>query len=208
MSVDPVVLASSIVLRLQTIVSRETKPGDFAVVTVGALNAGATSNIIPDRATLLLNIRSYDNQVRARALAAIERIVRGECATAGSVQEPDFEFYDQFPLTRNDEAVTAQVTNAFTAHFGAEAVSRATPQTASEDFSRIPDAFGVPYTFWLLGGAEPDTYRAAVAKGTAFQDIPGNHSPAFAPVINPTLSMGVQAQVVAALSYLAKGASL
>ena len=208
MSVDPVVLASSIVLRLQTIVSRETKPGDFAVVTVGALTAGASSNIIPDRATLLLNIRSYDNRVRARVLAALERIVRGECATAGSVQEPDFEFYDQFPLTRNDEAVTAQVTNAFTAHFGAEAVSRATPQTASEDFSRIPDAFGVPYTFWLLGGAEPDTYRAAVAKGTAFQDIPGNHSPAFAPVINPTLSMGVQAQVVAALSYLAKGASL
>ena len=65
MSVDPVVLASSIVLRLQTIVSRETKPGDFAVVTVGALNAGTKSNIIPDRATLLLNIRTYDNQVRA-----------------------------------------------------------------------------------------------------------------------------------------------
>ena len=79
---------------------------------------------------------------------------------------------------------------------------RATPQTASEDFSRIPDAFGVPYTFWLLGGADPETYRAAVDKGTVSQDIPGNHSPFFAPVIDPTLSMGVQAQVVAAMSYL------
>ena len=202
MSVDPVVLASSIVLRLQSIVSRETKPGDFAVVTVGALNAGTKSNIIPDRATLLLNIRTYDNQVRTRVLAAIERIVGGECAAAGSPREPDFEYYDQFPLTSNDAAVTEQVRTAFSAHFGPDAVHRAEPQTASEDFSRLPDAFGVPYTFWLLGGADHDAYRVAAAKGTVSQDIPANHSPFFAPVIDPTLSMGVQAQVVAALSYL------
>lgn len=203
MSVDPVVLASSIVLRLQTVVSRETKPGDFAVVTVGSLTAGAKSNIIPDRATLLLNIRTYDNQVRAKVLAAIERIVTGECVAAGSPNDPEFEYYDQFPLTNNDEAVTDHVTAAFAAHFGADAVDRAMPQTASEDFSRIPDAFGAPYTFWLLGGADPDAYRAAAAKGTVAQDLPANHSPYFAPVIDPTLSMGVQAHVVAALSYLA-----
>ena len=81
-------------------------------------------------------------------------------------------------------------------------------QTASEDFSRIPDAFGVPYTFWLLGGADPDAYRAAAAKGTLSQDIPGNHSPFFAPVIDPTLSMGVQNHVVAALSYLSSSAGI
>lgn len=206
MSVDPVVLAASIVLRLQTVVARETKPGDFAVVTVGALNAGAKSNIIPDRATLLLNIRTYDDQVRASVLAAVERIVRGECVTAGSPREPEFEYYDQFPLTSNDAGVTEQVTAAFTAHFGSDVVTRATPQTASEDFSRIPDAFGAPYTFWLIGGADPEKYQAAVANNTVAQDIPGNHSPFFAPVIDPTLSMGVQAQVVAALSYLARDA--
>jgi len=204
MSVDPVVLASSIVLRLQTVVSRETKPGDFAVVTVGALNAGAKSNIIPDRATLLLNIRTYDNQVRTTVLAAIERIVRGECVTAGSPQEPEFEYYDQFPLTSNYADVTDKVTAAFAAHFGADVVNHAQPQTASEDFSHIPDAFGVPYTFWLLGGVDPDTYRAAVERGTVAQDIPANHSPFFAPVMDPTLSLGVQAQIVAALSYLSK----
>jgi amidohydrolase len=202
MSVDPVVLASSIVLRLQTVVSRETKPGDFAVVTVGALNAGAKSNIIPDRATLLLNIRTYDNRVRSAVLAAIERIVKGECATAGSPRDPEFEYYDQFPLTSNDAAVTTKITAAFTTHFGAAAVQKALPQTASEDFSRIPDAFGVPYTFWLLGGADPETYRAAVGQGTVSRDIPANHSPFFAPVPDPTLSVGVQAQVVAALSCL------
>lgn len=158
MSVDPVVPASSIVLRLQTVVSRETKPGDFAVVTVGALNAGTTSNIIPDHATLLLNIRTYDNQVRATVLAAIERIVRGECATVGSPRKPEFEYYDRFPLTSNNQAVTAKVIAAFAAHYGADSVAHATPQTASEDFSRIPDEFGVPYTFWFIGGADPETY--------------------------------------------------
>lgn len=202
MSVDPVVLASSIVLRLQSIVSRETKPGDFAVVTVGALNAGATSNIIPDRATLLLNIRTYDTRVRASVLTAIERIVRGECYAAGSPQDPDFEYYDQFPLTSNDAIVTEKVRAAFSIHFGADSLRTARRQTASEDFSRIPDAFGVPYTFWLLGGADPETYRAAVERGTVARDIPANHSPLFAPAIDPTLSIGVQTHVVAALSYL------
>ncbi|MEW1821157.1 amidohydrolase [Arthrobacter sp. NPDC080031] len=202
MSVDPVVLASSIVLRLQSVVSRETKPGDFAVVTVGALNAGATSNIIPDQATLLLNIRTYDAQVRASVLAAIERIVKGECYAAGSPQDPDFEYYDQFPLTSNDAAVTEKVRAAFSAHFGADSVRKATPQTASEDFSRIPDSFRVPYTFWFLGGVDPETYSAAVERGTVAQDIAANHSPLFAPVIDPALSIGVQTHVVAALSYL------
>lgn len=204
LSVDPVVLAASIVLKLQTIVSRETRPGEFAVVTVGSLNAGTKSNIIPDRAILLLNVRTYDNRVRERVLASIERIVTGECAAAGSPRPPEFEPYDQFPLTSNDAIVTDQVTAAFVAHFGADRVSRADPQTASEDFSRIPDAFGAPYTFWFLGGVAGEIYRAAAEKGTVAQDIPANHSPRFAPVIDPTLSIGVQAQVIAALSYLAK----
>ncbi len=204
MSVDPVVLAASIVLRLQTIASRETKPGDFAVVTVGAFNAGATSNIIPDRATLLLNIRTYDDQIRERVVNSIERIVKGECAAAGSPQAPDFEFYDQFPLTINDPTISDQVSSAFTAHFGADAVLHADRQTASEDFSRIPNAFGVPYTFWLLGGVDPESYRVAAQKGTVAQDIPANHSPKYAPMIDPTLSFGVQAQVVAALAWLAR----
>ncbi len=142
--------------------------------------------------------------MRERILASIERIVAGECAAAGSPRPPDFEPYDQFPLTSNDTEVTARVTAAFIDHFGADVVGRAAPQTASEDFSRIPDAFGVPYSFWFLGGVDADSYRLAAEKGTIAQDISANHSPRFAPVIDPSLSMGVQAQVIAALSYLAK----
>ena len=194
LGVDPVVLASAIVLRLQSIVSREVAPGEFAVVTVGALNAGTKSNVIPDRATLLVNLRTYDTGTRARVVAAVERVVRGECAAAGSPQEPTFDYYDQFPLTDNDPAVTGKVTEAFRAHFGADRVVPLGRVPASEDFSRIPDAFGAPYTYWGVGGFAP---------GTA---VP-NHSPFFAPLIQPTLDAGTEAVVVAAMAYLGKDLS-
>lgn len=203
-AVDPVVLASSIVMRLQTIVSRETKPGEFAVVTVGALNAGSKSNIIADRAELLLNLRSYDPELRQRIMAAIERIVRAECEASGSPQEPEFEYYDQFPLTHNDPTVNEKVTEAFTQFFGSEAVYETKPYTASEDFSRIPDAFDIPYAYWFIGSVAPEKYRRALEQGTLSEDIPANHSPFFAPEIDPTLEIGVQTQVVAALAYLAQ----
>lgn len=194
LGVDPVVLASAIVLRLQSIVSREVAPGEFAVVTVGALNAGSKSNVIPDRATLLLNLRTYDTRTRERVVAAVERVVRGECAAAGSPHQPTFEYYDQFPLTDNDAEVTDTVTAAFRAHFGAERVIPLGRVPASEDFSRIPDAFGTPYTYWGLGGFAPGT------------GVP-NHSPFFAPLIQPTLDAGTQAVVVAAMAYLGKDLS-
>lgn len=203
LGVDPVVLAASIVLRLQTVVSRETQPGEFAVVTVGAINAGTKANIIPAHAVLRLSVRNYDMGLRNSLLAAIERIVRGECAAAGSPREPEFSYYDQVPVTLNDEATTETLDGAFQAHFGAAALERAERQTASEDFSIIPDAYGVPYTYWFLGGSDPAYFE----KGAAMQKVPANHSPFFAPVIDPTLSMGVQAHVVAALAYLAPAGS-
>lgn len=201
-AVDPVVLAASIVLRLQTIVSRETQPGQFAVVTVGASNAGTKSNIIPDRAELLLNLRTYDPALRAQVIAAIERIVRGECAAAGAPREPEFEYYDQFPLTSNDEGAHRTVTEAFTAHFAPGQVFEAVPATASEDFSRIPNAFGIPYSYWFVGSVAPETFRAAVEAGTVSSAIPANHSPFFAPALNPTLEIATRAHVVAACAYL------
>ena len=111
-SVDPVVLAASVVLRLQTIVSRETKPGEFAVLTVGSSVAGSKSNIIPDRAELLVNLRTYDMAIRQRMINSIERIVRAECEASGSPQPPEFEYYDQYPLTDNNPEVTEKITAA------------------------------------------------------------------------------------------------
>jgi hippurate hydrolase len=203
LSVDPAVLASMVVVRLQAIVAREVPPGEFAVVTVGRIAVGAKSNIIDDHAVLELNIRTYDRSIRDQILAAIERIARAESAASGSPKEPDFEVYDSYPLTNNSEEATARVAGAFREHFG-DLVADYGRQTASEDFSAIPDAFGVPYTYWGVGGTDPDAYRQAEEAGTVSADIPANHSPRFAPVLEPTLQAGTAALVVAALAWLAR----
>jgi hippurate hydrolase len=201
-AVDPVVLAAMIVVRLQAIVSRELPPGEFVVLTVGSLRAGSKSNVIDDHAVLEMNIRTYSDQTRATVLAAIRRIVTAECQASGSPRDPEFELYDHFPVTENDPGATSQVATAFAAHFGDRAVALG-PQTASEDFSDIPRALGVPYTYWGIGGIDPASYAAAEQAGRVAQDIPVNHSPMFAPVVQPTLEVGTQAIVVAALAWLA-----
>ena len=144
-SIDPVVLAAMIIVRLQTVVSREVTPGETAIVTVGSVQAGTRSNVIPDHAVLQLNVRSYSQPTRQRMLAAIQRIIRAECQASGSPKDPDFETLASFPLMVNDAATTDRVAAAFAAHFGDHALVL-DRQTVSEDFGIIPDAAGVPYT--------------------------------------------------------------
>jgi hippurate hydrolase len=200
-AVDPVVLAASIVLRLQTVVARELAPGEPAVLTVGSIQAGTKSNVIPDSAMLLLNMRSYSDATRSAILEAIRRIVTAECQASRCPREPDLERYESFPLTDNDGATTTRVAEAFADHFGDRALPL--PQlSGSEDFGDIPNALGVPYTYWGIGGVDPDTYRAADEAGRVNQDIPVNHSAGFAPVLQPTLDTGTQALVTAALAWL------
>jgi amidohydrolase len=200
-AVDPVVIASAVVLRLQTIVSRELRPGEPAVVTVGSVQAGTKSNVIPDSATLLVNIRTYRESTRATILEAITRIVTAECDAGGSPTPPQFEPYEHYPLTSNDPDVTTRVATAFSAHFGQRAITLPL-QSASEDFSDLPAALGTPYTYWGIGGADPDAYAAAERAGRVDHDIPVNHSAGFAPLIQPTLDTGTQALAVAALAWL------
>jgi hippurate hydrolase len=201
-AVDPVVLAAMIVVRLQTVVARETAPGEFAVLTVGSIQAGTKSNIIPDSAVLQLNIRAYSEQTRSAIIAAIRRIVTSECQASGSPKEPDVEMFASFPLTDNDAETTARVAAAFAEFFG-DGATELPRQTASEDFSDIPTALGARYTYWGIGGMDPARYRDAVAAGRVAVDIPVNHNPAFAPVVQPTLDVGTEALVVAALAWLA-----
>lgn len=203
-TIDPVVLAAAIVLRLQTVVSREIEAGTPAVLTVGALNAGTKANIIPDRAELLLNIRSYSDEVRTAVLDAIRRIVTAECAASNSPREPDFEYFDHAPVTDNDPAVTAKVTEALAGHFGEDAMFQAPKVLGSEDFSEIATGVNAPYTFWFFGGTDPHAFAEAAAAGRLASDIAYNHSPHFAPVIQPTLDTGTAALVVSALAWLAK----
>jgi len=201
-TIDPVLLAASIVVRLQSIVAREVDPSEAAVLTVGSLQAGTKANIIPDRAELLINIRYYSDAVRSLMLNSIRRIVTAECAAAGSPREPEFDVYESAPLTDNDPAVTRRVTEAFASTLGDDVMISAQRLTGSEDFSDIARAVNAPYSFWLLGGTDPELYRKAETAGTVAADIPVNHSPFFAPVIEPTLQTGTAALVTAALSWL------
>ena len=201
LSIDPVVLASMIVVRLQAIVAREVAPGDFAVLTVGQIAAGTKSNIIPDHAVIEINLRAYSDSTRALLIDAIKRVVKGECVASGSPKDPEFELYDRYPLTNNNPEVTARVAAAFKKYFGDRAFG-APRQSASEDFSLIADGLGAPYTYWALGGIEETKWHEAEAAGRIASDIPANHSPKFAPVMEPTLKAGTAAIVVAALAWL------
>jgi hippurate hydrolase len=203
-SVDPVVMAAAVVLRLQTIVSREIAATQAAVVTVGALQAGTKDNVIPDEALLKINVRSFDEAVRRHVLDAIERIVNAEAIASDAPRPPEITFTEHYPLTTNDPDATARVASALRGHFGEDRVNElATPVSASEDFGSFGSEWGVPSVFWYVAGTDPDTYRAAELAGRVTQDVPTNHNPAFAPVIHPTLETGVQAITTAALVALA-----
>ncbi|MET7302317.1 amidohydrolase [Embleya sp. NPDC005575] len=202
-AVDPVVLAAATVLRLQTVVSREVAATDPVVLTVGSMHAGTKENIIPDEAELGLTLRSFEPAVRDRALAAIERIVRGEAATSGA-PEPEVELLYSFPALVNDERAGDAVLAAFTAQFDRERLVPLPLIPASEDFGLLTDAGRVPAAYWFVGGSDPDAYAKAQAAGRIAENIPTNHSPYFAPVLDPTLATGVETLVAAALARLVR----
>lgn len=205
-TVDPIVITASIVLRLQTIVSRELAATDVAVVTVAAIRAGAKENVIPAEAELKLNIRTFDAGVRERVLAAVERIVMAEATAAGAPRPPRIEPINDFPLLTNDEDATRRVMAAFTERFGADVVHKPPMKPASEDFGRFGTAAGVPSVFWNFGGFDPAHYPDQLARpdlAVAAGIAPGNHSPDFVPDATDTaLLHGTEALLTAASIWL------
>jgi hippurate hydrolase len=201
-SIDPVVMAASSVMRLQAVVSREVAMTDSAVVTVGTLRAGMSENAIPDQALLRLNVRTFKDQVRTRVLGAIKRILEAEASASGSSKPPEFSVLSEYPVTRNDEAATRKVVAALEQRFGKDRVHEIEPATASEDFGLFAAAWDVPAVFWVVGGIDPEKYKAAEKAGK-LDEIPANHAPNFAPVIHPTLRTGVETMLAAAGAWLA-----
>ena len=200
-AIDPVVMAAASVMRLQTIVSREIGMTSGAVVTVGALQAGSSGNIIPNEALLRLNVRTYDEQARDTVLSSIKRIINAEAAASGAPKPPEFTVRGYFPLTYNDEAATRTVTAALKGRLGGEQVQDIPPASASEDFSAFARAWNVPSVYWTVGGIDRQTYERAEKAGRV-NEIPSNHSPEFAPVINPTLRVGIEAMLAVAGAWL------
>jgi amidohydrolase len=200
-SIDPVVMAAATVLRLQTIVSREVAATEAAVVTIGVLQAGTKENVIPDDAIIKLNVRTFDEGVRKRVLAAIERIVNAEAAASGAPRPPEITPLDRYPLNVNDGLASERIASAFRAHFPADRVRHTGPAPASEDFGCFGAEWHVPSVFWFVGGTDPEIYAKAKEAGR-INELPVNHSPHFAPIIHPTLRTGVEALVVGSLAWL------
>ena len=190
-AIDPIVIAARTILALQTIPSREVKPGQMAVVTVGYIHAGNKNNIIPDEAELGLTVRTYKADVRKQVLAAIERITKAEAVAAGAPREPTIEHYEATDSVFNDPSLAARLKGTLESALGKDNVVMEEPHTASEDYSVFIEQ-GIASLYFSLGGANPEKLAAAQAAGTT---LPSNHSSLFAPDVEPALRTGITAEV-------------
>jgi metal-dependent amidase/aminoacylase/carboxypeptidase family protein len=187
-------------------VSRELARNDTAVVTIGSLQAGTAGNNIPDRAELQLSIRTTGAEVRARVLAAVERIVRGEALAAGAPSDPEVTLGVSFPAVVNDPDAASLTQPAL------EAVARMVVDpglvTGSEDVGVLATAAGAPCVFWILGGADPAEFEGATTTeeiAARMLQLPSNHSPMYAPEMVPTPDIGAAALAAAARTWLGQG---
>ena len=204
MTKDPIVMASEIVLLLQTIVSRETDPFDSVVITVGSFHAGTKRNIIPDEAHLELTVRTMKPEVREKVLASIKRIAEG-VATAGGVpseRAPIVRVVGSTPATINNPELARRVGAALERALGKDNVLSADPIMASEDFSQ----YGLtdpkpPYVMFWLGATDPKRLQEAREKGTR---LPSLHSSEFYPLPEPAIHTGVKAMTASVLELLKK----
>ena len=153
-TIDPIVIAARTILSLQTIVSREVKPGEMAVITVGYIRAGNKENIIPDKAELGLTVRTFKAEIRKQLLAAITRITRAEAEAAGAPQAPLIEQTGGTDSVYNDLALAERLRGPLEAAIGKDKVVKEEPITASEDYSYFV-AQGIPSFYFSLGGANP-----------------------------------------------------
>jgi amidohydrolase len=195
-TIDPIVLAAHMVVRIQTVVSREVAPQQAAVVTVGMFHAGMKENIIPSEAVFTINVRSLDTKVREQVCTSLRRIIRAEAEASGA-PEPDVEELYTFPLMLNDPAETEHVTHVLGAALGPENVLSKPARMGSEDFGHLPGAIGVPSVYWFFGGLPGEVVDSG-------EPVPSNHSPLFAPALEPTLTTAITAACYAVTSRLAR----
>ena len=202
---DPIVLASQIVLALQTIVSREVKPGDPAVVTVGSIHGGTKSNIISDEVRLQLTLRSYKKETRQQLIDSIKRIVKAQAESANMPADKMPEVLlsdDRATALYNQPELCQEVRQYIGAAIGAENVITREPVMGAEDFSEYGMTKDkVPLCMFWLGTQPPTVVAAAKEKGTP---LPSLHSPYFKPVPEPSIETGVTAMTSAVIGLLKK----
>jgi amidohydrolase len=202
-TVDPILIAARIAVTVQSIVSREIKPGDAAVITIGYIQAGTKNNIIPDEAQMGFTVRSYKPDVRQHLLAGIERVAKAEAMAAGAEKMPLLEKYESTSAVYNDPALTQHLAATLESVLGKGTVVTEDPIMTSEDYSYFVEQ-GVPSFYFTLGVADPQKLAEAKSAG---KQLPSNHSPLFAPVPEPSLKTGMTAEVTI-LRDLLKGTSV
>jgi amidohydrolase len=195
-TVDPILLGAHMIVRIQSIVSREVAPQSAAVVTIATFNGGLKENIIPSEAEFTVNVRSLDPKVREDVLGALRRIISAEARASGA-PEPVIEELNSFPRLYNEPTATAMLTELFREHLGVDAVRESPPRMGSEDFGYLAESLGVPSVYWFFGGHPAEKLSDP---GIA----PQNHSPQFAPALEPTLTVAAEVASAAILSRLAK----
>lgn len=202
---DPVLLASQIVVGLQSIVSREVKAGDPAVVTVGSIHGGTKANIIPDEVRLQLTLRSYKAETRQRLIDSVKRVARSMADAAGMPADkmPEVTVTDEStPSLYNDPSLTNSVRTTLESTFGTDKVVTVESTMGGEDFAE----FGItkekiPLCMFRLGTQAPEVVAEAKAKGVT---LPSLHSPFFKPVPEPTIKTGVQAMTATVMALMKK----
>ncbi|AWI32330.1 amidohydrolase [Streptomyces sp. ICN441] len=198
LAVDPVVTAAAVVMRLQTVVSRESAPGERVVLTVGSLHAGDRANVIPSEARLSVSVRAFTDAALTRVTEAVRRVVRAECAASGCDREPEITVAAASPMLEAHPETARRVRRAHQDAFGTHRVTGWPGSTATEDFPHYA-AGGVPVAYWMLGATGARQWRAARAGG---EPVPANHTDTFAPDVRTALPAGVTAMATAARSLL------
>ena len=203
-SKDPIVLASQIIIALQTIVSREVHPREPAVVTVGSIHGGTKHNIIPNEVKLQLTVRSYTDKVRNQVLAAIRRISLGTAQAAGVAKGrlPIVTVKDEFtPSAYNDPALAKRATDTMADWLGRGTLIKRQPTMGGEDFGMYGRTeHKIPIFMFALGTVSSDLIKRFRAAG---KPLPMVHSSTYAPDIEPSLRTGVTATTATALDLFA-----
>jgi hippurate hydrolase len=196
--IDPVLVASQIVVSLQSIVSRTIPPRRHGVITVGSIHGGRKRNIIGERVDLQLTVRSDDPETRQLLLDGIDRVAKGVALSLGVPEsllpEVKRSETEQVSPMVNDAQSVARLRNAFSDHFGADVFyEREREVMGAEDFSCFSEpGLEVKGVFFIVGGSVTEN----------LDDAPPHHSPIFKIDPKPAITTGVEAMTVAALTFL------
>ena len=207
LGIDPIMLAASILTRLQTIVGREMDPKEPVVIGCGTFHAGTDASIIPEYADFQVDVRTFSENTQKLAKSAVERIIQSECKASGSPTAPRIVTTVSSPAIDNDNMATSRFTRVLESYYGSESskfIEVMPPDIVADDFvllSLPPGGNPIPYVYWNIGVTEPETWEKANREGK-LRDLPPTHSALYAPAIEPTLRTGIEALALSALTFL------